>query len=219
MPVSASFRQVVFCDFDGTITVNETFRKVLQEFVPDTAARILPQLDAGTMSLREGVTTLISALPCAQQPAIIAFTAPEPVRPGFDQLVRFLAERGIPLVVVSSGLRFYIEARLAPWRHWIHAIHALEVDCNETNMQLLLGHDHPSEAMPKEWILRQYHADMRIAIGDSLSDFEMVKAADQVFARDRLLQYLQQQHRAVTPFEDFFDIIRALQSRKENLVG
>lgn len=210
---------MVFCDFDGTITVNETFRKVLQEFVPATAACILPQLDAGTMNLRDGVTRLVSALPCAQRQAIIAFTEPEPVRPGFGELVRFLAERDIPLVVVSSGLRFYIEACLAPWRKWIHAVHALEVDCSETNMQLLLDHDHPSEAMPKEWILRQYDADMRIAIGDSLSDFEMVKAADRVFARDRLLQYLQQRHRAVTPFEDFFDIIRALQDRKEDLVG
>lgn len=217
--MSRPFQQMVFSDFDGTITVNETFRKVLQEFVPDRARAILPQLDAGTMTLRDGVAALVSAIPSARREAIIEFTASEPLRPGFEELTYFLAERHVPLVVVSSGLQFYIEALLAPWRQSIHRIHALQVDCSGPFMNLRLDHDHPREAMPKAWILRQYDAKMRIAIGDSLSDFEMVEAADRVFARDRLLQRMRERRQAVTPFRDFFDIIRAMQDTEENPVG
>lgn len=213
------YSQMVFCDFDGTITVNETFRKVLQQFVPRIAAQVVPQIDAGTTTLREGVGTLIGALRCDQRQAIIDYVRPEPIRPGFAELVDFLRARGIPLVVVSSGLKFYIEVLLAPWRERIHAVHALEVDCDGDNMQLHLDHDHPREAMPKEWILRRYDTACRIAVGDAVSDFEMVKAADQVFARDRLLQYLRQQQRPVAPFEDFYDIIRALEQTEEHRVG
>lgn len=215
----APFEQMVFSDFDGTITVNETFRKVLYAFVPDTAAAVIPQLDAGTLTLRDGVARLVSAIPSAAREAIIEFTAAEPIRAGFDELTRYLVERNTPLVVVSSGLRFYIEARLAPWRSRIHAIHALEVDCSGPYMGLQLDHDHPREAMPKEWLLRRYDARTRIAIGDALSDFEMIKAADRVFARDRLLQHLHERRVAVTPFNDFFDIIRALQQPEERPVG
>ncbi len=218
-PMNDACRCMVFTDFDGTITVNETFRKVLHAFVPERAQEIMPQLDAGTMTLREGVTALVAAIPSDQRRAIIEFTAAEPLRPGFGELTGFLAERRIPLVVVSSGLGFYIEARLAPWRHRIQAVHALDVDCSGPLMALRLAHDHPREAMPKAWILRSYETDTRIAIGDALSDFEMVEAADRVFARDRLLQYLRENHRAVTPFEDFFDIIRTLQENEEDTVG
>lgn len=217
--MSETFQHMVFCDFDGTITVNETLRKVLHAFVPEAAERVLPQLDAGTLSLRDGVIELIAALRCDQRDAIIAFTQAEPLRAGFAQWVEYLARRRIPLVIVSSGLDFYIRARLQPWQPRIHAIHALDVDCSGTHMQLRLDHDHPREAMPKEWVLRRYQARTRIAVGDSLSDFEMVKAADRVFARDRLLQHLQRQQRAVTPFEDFFDIIRAMDDTEEQPRG
>lgn len=217
--MTTTFRQMVFCDFDGTITVHETFRKVLQRFVPETAAALVPQIDAGRVTLREGVSRLIAALRCDQRQAIIDYVSPEPIRAGFDEFVSLLAQRGIPLVVVSSGLRFYIEQLLAPWRANIHAIHALDVQCEGDNMRLRLDHDHPREAMPKEWILRGYETEARIAVGDAVSDFEMVRAADQVFARDRLLEYLREQQRPVEAFEDFHDIIDALNHTEAHRVG
>ncbi|HEM45948.1 MAG TPA: hypothetical protein ENO23_02780 [Alphaproteobacteria bacterium] len=147
------------------------------------------------------------------------FTAREPLRPGFGEFLDWLEHCAIPFVVVSSGFRFYIEARLAPWRERIHAIHALELEQEGGYMRLRLDHDHSREAMPKEWILRGYDCDERIAIGDSLSDFEMVRAADRVFARDRLLQHLQARHMPVSPYDDFFDVMQILAGEWEQRVG
>ena len=213
------YHQMVFCDFDGTITVNETLRAVLEHFIPDKARQVLAQLDAGTMTLRQGVIELIESLPSALEDDIIAFTASQPIRAGFGELLDFLHRGGIPFVVVSSGLGFYIERMLAPWRDRIHAVHALEVDTCGPHMRLHLDHNHPREAMPKEWVLRRYAADERIAIGDSLSDFEMVKAADRVFARDRLLERLRDTGAAVIPYNDFFDVIQALQGARGHGIG
>ena len=212
-------RRMVFCDFDGTITVEETLRQVLLTFVPEVARRVLTELDAGTRTLRDGVQELVAALPSRCRQEIIDLTAHAPLRPGFGELLDWLASQNVPFVVVSSGFRFYIEARLAAWRQQIHAIHALEPDCSGEYMQLRLDHGHPREAMPKEWVLRQYPCEQRIAIGDSLSDFEMVRAADRVFARDRLLSQLQRQHMTVSPFEDFFDVMQGLARDWEPQVG
>lgn len=209
MKTTPKTRCIVFSDFDGTITVDETFRKVLYHFIPDVSARVIPALDRGALTLREGVIELVSALRSEWVDAMVRFIAREPLRPGFAEFATFLHDRHIPLVIVSSGLRFYVESRLRPWLAHIHAIHALEVDTSGTNMRLQLEHAHPSEAMPKEWVLRSYDAEQRIAIGDSLSDFEMVKAADLVFARDRLLARLQAEHRPVTPYGDFHDVLAA----------
>lgn len=212
-------RRMVFCDFDGTITVEETLRKVLLAFIPDTAARVLAELDAGTRTLRDGLQELVAALPSRLHDDIIAFTAEEPVRPGFGELLEYLAVQDVPFVVVSSGFRFYIEARLAPWRTHIQAIHALEPDLSGSCMRLRLTHDHPREALPKEWVLRGYPCAERIAIGDSLSDFEMVKAADRVFARDRLLRHLQERAMPATAYQDFFDVRQALAGEWEQHSG
>jgi 2-hydroxy-3-keto-5-methylthiopentenyl-1-phosphate phosphatase len=208
--VTSHFRQVVFSDFDGTITINETFRKVLFHVVPQAAHTIIPALDRGEMTLRQGVTDLVRAIPSAATDEIVAYIANEPIRPGFEELLDYLHDRNIPFVVVSSGLRFYVESRLRPWLDRIHAIHALEVDTSGAQMELRIEHQHPTEAMPKEWVLRTYDAAERIAIGDSLSDFEMVKAADRIFARDRLLAELQAEGTAAVPYNDFFDVRHAL---------
>jgi 2-hydroxy-3-keto-5-methylthiopentenyl-1-phosphate phosphatase len=214
MPVpSAPFPVAVFSDFDGTITLNETLAKTFLHFVPDLAPEILRGVSHRRVTLRQALQRLVSAIPSRVAPEILALTGDEPLRPGFGELLEFLAACGTPFVVVSSGLRFYIEAKLAPWRDRIHAVHALDVDLSGEYMRPLIEHDHPSEAVPKRRIMEQYPARRRIAIGDSYSDFEMAAAADVVFARDRLLKELKGSSR-VLAFEDFFDVRAALQRRR-----
>jgi 2-hydroxy-3-keto-5-methylthiopentenyl-1-phosphate phosphatase len=35
-------KRIVFCDFDGTITIDETFVAMLKRFAPNVSAQILP---------------------------------------------------------------------------------------------------------------------------------------------------------------------------------
>lgn len=203
-------KTLLFCDFDGTITVEESLRNILLEFIPDTARRLMHALDNREITIREGLIELIEAIPSDQQDNIIAFALKEPIRPGFEALLDYLAERDIPFIVLSSGLRFTIEQQLAPWKDRIHAIHALDVDRSGPQMSLILDNDHPREAMPKAWVMQRYQADWRIAIGDGLSDLEMITAADQVFARDVLLRHMTRAGLAASPFEDFYDVISIL---------
>ncbi|HEY9802138.1 MAG TPA: hypothetical protein V6D25_17385 [Leptolyngbyaceae cyanobacterium] len=39
-------KRIVFCDFDGTITVEETFVAVLKKFAPELSAQLLPEMYA-----------------------------------------------------------------------------------------------------------------------------------------------------------------------------
>ncbi len=206
----SSHHAVVFCDFDGTITLNETLRASFLHFLPELAAPTLAALDAKQITLRDALVELVAALPVGCEAEMIAFMRDEPLRPGLLELLEYLAQEQIPFVVLSSGFSFYIEAMLTPFRHLIFAVHALDPVSVGSHMRLELNHDHPREAMPKAWVMREYSADSRIVIGDSMSDFEMAAEADVVFARDRLLTEMRTRQIAATPYETFYDVRTSL---------
>jgi 2-hydroxy-3-keto-5-methylthiopentenyl-1-phosphate phosphatase len=54
--------------------------------------------------------------------------------------------------------------------------------------------------------MQQYPATKTIAIGDSVTDINMALQADLVFARDRLVEYLETEGKAYLPWQDFRDV-------------
>ncbi len=204
---------MVFCDFDGTITERDTLQAVCQEFIPDVAARVLPAIGRREISLQSGVSTLINNLPAAAAADIRDFVSREPLRQGFEQFAQQLMGWNIPLVVLSGGLGFCVEARLQPWRHLIHGMHTLDINFHQTFMRAMIRDNSNQEAVPKAAIMLSYATENRIVIGDSLSDQSMALQADRVFARDRLLAFMRRKNRAVEEFADFEDILAALQAK------
>lgn len=201
-------RTVVFCDFDGTITAQDTLQAIVRQFLPADAMEVLAGISRGNISLRAGTERLIGSLPSKQADTVRRFVTRQPLRPGFRVFLQDMYERHIPVVVVSGNIQFCVESRLAPLRHLIHRIHALEVDLDRPRMRALIASGTTSEAVPKADIVLSYPAQRRIVIGDSLSDRSMALQADSVFARDRLLSFLQQRELPATPFNDFHDVLR-----------
>jgi 2-hydroxy-3-keto-5-methylthiopentenyl-1-phosphate phosphatase len=102
-------KRIVFCDFDGTITVEESFVAVLKKFAPELSAQLLPQMYTRQITLREGVRKILESIPSSRYPKILDFTQPQPIRPGFVELLDFLEAEKVPLVIVSGGLRGMVE--------------------------------------------------------------------------------------------------------------
>ncbi|MDH5301146.1 MAG: HAD-IB family phosphatase [Gammaproteobacteria bacterium] len=203
---------MVFCDFDGTITVNETLRGMFVQWLPQQAPAILARLDAGQLSLRQALIDLTALLPSDCRERMSQQILLEPMHAGFDRFVEFLHQRDIPLVILSSGLDFYILTKLQPWLDKIHAVHALRTEIDGEHLRLVLPYDDAREAMPKATVMASYRADFNIAIGDSMSDFQIAQQADLVFARDKLLAHMQGQTK-VCAWRDFDDIQQQLRSK------
>lgn len=182
-------------------------------FIPDVANPILAQLDNREITLRDALVSLVAAVPSDYQKRVLDFLKPEPIRDGFSELLAELNTANVPFVVISSGLRFYIEAMLAPWRDNIAHIHALDVDTSGESMQLHVPLEHPTEAMPKALVMQQYQYSKSIIIGDSGSDIEMSKQANIVFARDKLIKMLDALHIDYFTYDTFYDIIKKLRQQ------
>lgn len=205
--------RIVFCDFDGTITVEDTFAGAIAPLVPEAAERILPALFARQMTLREGVRELLGAVPSDRYPDILAYAAQQPIRAGFEDLLAWLEARQVPLAVVSGGIEGMVRAVLdrpgrdgRPLSDRIASIAAMSVDISGPYLQVSSAFEAGDELVAKVEVMKQYPAADRVAIGDSVTDIEMARAADLVFARDRLQGYLQTEGKPYEPWENFWQV-------------
>jgi 2-hydroxy-3-keto-5-methylthiopentenyl-1-phosphate phosphatase len=203
-------RRVVFCDFDGTITAQETFVAVLKEFAPELAAELIPQMYALKVTLREGVRKILESIPSSRLPEIIEFSRTQLMREGLPELLDFLDSQDVPFVVVSGGLREMVEVVMGELGQRVRGIHAIALDTSGSHFRVLSPYEGDTELVDKVKVMEMYPADGKIAIGDSVTDLNMAISASVVFARDRLVKYLEERHKSYIVWNDFFDVRDAL---------
>ncbi|MFB2773464.1 HAD-IB family phosphatase [Pelatocladus sp. BLCC-F211] len=199
-------KRIVFCDFDGTITVSETFVAVLKHFSPQLSAQLIPEMYAQRLTLREGVKQILESIPSSRYPEILEFTRKQPIRSGFTELLDFLDTQEVPLVVISGGLRGMVEVVLDELLPRIHAIHAVDIDTATEYLQVNSEFEGGTELVAKVQVMEKYPADEKIAIGDSITDLNMALATPIVFARDRLAYYLEENQKPYILWQDFFEV-------------
>ena len=200
-------KTIVFSDFDGTITLHDTFVDLLKKFsTPGLADRLMAQMYAQTLTLRKGVTQLLESIPSDQYLNIIEFSKTHPIRLGFPEFLDFLESHDVPCVVVSGGIRVMVETVLEEFKPRLAGIHAVDLDASGEFFKAIPTYAGETELVAKVNIMAKYEFDQSIAIGDSITDFNMAMAADLVFARDRLAKYLDEQGKSYVPWNDFFEI-------------
>ena len=199
-------KRIVFCDFDGTITVEETFVAVLKKFAPELSAQLLPEMYAKRLTLREGVKQILQSIPSASYPEIIEFTKPQLIRPGFIELLDFLDFQRVPLVVISGGLRGMVEVVLDKLVQRVDKIYAVDVDISNACLKVNSQYEGDTELIAKVQIMDKYPAEEKIAIGDSITDLNMALQASVVFARPPLTKYLDEQQKSYISWNDFVEI-------------
>jgi 2-hydroxy-3-keto-5-methylthiopentenyl-1-phosphate phosphatase len=207
--------RIVFCDFDGTITAIETFAGMLKQFAPDLSAQLMPKMYTRQLTLREGVRQLLSSIPSARYADILAYAADKPIRSGLASFLDFLDDREIPFVIISGGLRGMVETVLnrEGLKERVAAIAAVEVDTSGEYLRVFSEFEGASELLAKVQVMANYPAQQTIAIGDSVTDINMALSADLVFARDRLIDYMEAENKLYIRWNDFFDVRDSLMQK------
>jgi 2-hydroxy-3-keto-5-methylthiopentenyl-1-phosphate phosphatase len=88
----------------------------------------------------------------------------------------------------------------------VTAIYAGKVETRGDFLQPYSAISSDTEFVAKEIVMAQYSAQEKIVIGDSVTDINMSLAADLVFARDRLKQYLDVENKPYVQWHDFWEI-------------
>ena len=206
-------KRVVFCDFDGTITVEETFVAMLKHFAPELSSQLMPEMYARRLSLRSGVRQLLESIPSECYGEIVEFSRGKLMRPRLVELLDFLDEKKVDFAIVSGGLRVMVETVMGDLVNRASVIYAVDVDASSPRLQVNSEFEGDTELVSKVRVMGQHPAQEQVAIGDSLTDFNMALQASSVFARDRLAEYLDEQQKPYTKWDNFFDVLESLSQK------
>lgn len=202
--------RIVFADFDGTITADETFVSVLKHFAPTLAADLVPRMLALEVPLRVGVRRILESIPSERLPDIVDHVRRARLRPGFTALLDMLDARGVPLVIVSGGLVDVVHGVLGPLAARAQAVHGVRVDTDGPTLRVHTDWEGETELVSKVDVIRSYGDVEAVGIGDSVTDLNMALHVPVIFARDRLAELLGERRRPFEPWGDFFDVARRL---------
>lgn len=205
-PGKKRIERAVFCDFDGTITAEETFVGMARRFVPGVFEEVSSRLRSGSIALKDGVRAVVQAIPSARYGEMLDYIRSKPVRAGLAEFLDFLGPRGVPFIVVSSGLRPMVEARLEGLRGRVHAVHAPDLDTGGEFLRLVSAYEGEDELVHKASVVASYGVGEPVAIGDGITDLSLALAASVTFARGHLAKRLSGMGRPFVPWEDFFDV-------------
>ncbi len=148
----------------------------------------------------------MESIPSKRYPEILDYVRTAPIRPGLVELLDFLDAEGVPFVVVSGGLQGMVETVLGELVQRVCGIYAMNVDTSAPELRVHSDFEDGTELVSKVQVMQQFAADEAIAIGDSVTDLNMALQASVVFARDRLVQYLDERQKPHIPWNDFFDV-------------
>lgn len=213
MQIHEKYPRMVFCDFDGTITVEETFVGMLKRFARIDYSHMQSLLVSRRLTLREGVRQMVESIPARCYPQILDYIRDKELRPGLKDLLDFLAVENVPFVVISGGLVRSIELRLRSLIGQIHAIYAADVNTQGEYLQVISDFEGGTELVAKADIMSRYDFTESVVIGDGLTDINIALQASVVFARGQLGRYLQEQGKSYQIWQDFFDIRDCLARR------
>jgi 2-hydroxy-3-keto-5-methylthiopentenyl-1-phosphate phosphatase len=195
----------VVVDWDGTVTVRDTQWMLLERFGDsDVFARLEGALGT-SHSYRDVMELEIGTIRAPLEEAVTFLVEETAVREGF----RAFVARFRPLVL-SSGFRETIEPILA--RDGIEVdLVANGLDARPDGWRIRWADDTPCPVCG-DLCKRRALPDGRplVYVGDGYSDRCAALAADRVFARRALAEYLDSRNAPHTPFETFDDVAAAL---------
>lgn len=212
---------IIFCDFDGTITMSDNIVAIMKHFHPPGYEPIMEQTVSGQKSIRQGVGEMFALLPSSRKEEIVQFVMNHAgIRPGFPELLQRCKDWSIPFYVTSGGIDFFLKPLLAPFDIQEDHMYCNAADFSGERIRIIWPH--PCDAhcsndcgMCKARVIRNYPADRyeRILIGDSITDFEGAKLADVIFARSRLAEKCRELGLPHYEYETFHDVTQVLRQR------
>lgn len=205
------YEKIVFCDFDGTITEEETFVGALFRICEKSDLEYwFNKIKSKQISLGECMINLFQTVPSDRFDRIIEYSESVNVRNGFGGFLDYLHQMCIPIVVISGGISYMQDIILRPYMHRISARYACELDISGPKMRFISNYADEKENMNKLAVMALYEYKQCICIGDNITDIRMSEKADILFARDKLAEHCITVNKQYYEWNDFDDITARL---------
>ena len=199
----------VFCDFDGTITSQDSIVFLTERFGggPGFRSGALARIKSGEWSVFEAIEYELASVTISWEEAARVLRAKIKVDSFFEDFVAFCNERSLRIQVVSSGMRPVVELFIG------HL--GLEIYAHPVTISAQGWHYQPDATVMKVPVLEEArrHTKRLIYVGDGTSDVCAIPYVDDLFAKRYLADYCQANGVPYIPFDTFDDVQRELERR------
>ncbi len=208
----------VFCDFDGTFSVQDVGATLAQRHAPERRPTQWARYERGEITPWEYNLEILHDLPVDEE-MLDAFLRTVELDPGAEALLAWCKARGVPFRILSDGFDWNLDR--------LQEIHGVCFDYTANHLHLENGRWRIRAGAPdpscgcgtgvcKASQLRACRAALPSAhlvhIGNGrVSDTCGALAADTAFAKDSLAESLEKRGEAFVQFETLYDVIPHLE--------
>jgi 2-hydroxy-3-keto-5-methylthiopentenyl-1-phosphate phosphatase len=207
----------VLSDFDGTVTLNDTFENVLARFGKGDWRTVDDQYVRGEITLEECVRRQGAMVSVPKSQILSYLDEVTEFRPNFNNLIEFCETNHFPLLIVSAGLDFVIKHFLTreKFRDKVE-LFAASAKGTPNGIKFEWPKLKSNRSMNlKDDMVRYYkrRADMVAYIGDGRWDLQALRSADRRFVirNSKLAELCKEQEIQATTITDFQEVVTSLQ--------
>ncbi len=210
---------LVACDFDGTVTRQDTLVEILNRFGSPGWTSVQDQVVSGAVSIREGLQSEMGSVRASRRE--IEGLLAERIRldPTFPPFLDLMRRRGIPVVLITGGFDLCVETVMAQSGLWPVPFLANRLRPSEGGWQV----DFPYPSLTcstcghckgdpvRNWRAQGYTT---VFVGNGVTDRCAAMAASATFAKEELELWCRREGIPAVPFKDFDDIQKELEKRE-----
>ena len=215
---------IIFCDFDGTISVIDTINTLFDDFASKKWLEIEEIWEQGLIGSKECMERQLDCIPAISQSQLDDFIDGMNIDSEFKAFIEAVQENNIDFHIVSDGFSLIIGKVLA--KNKIFGVNIIASDVNLVENKLVPKF--PNEDCDclvkagncKCKAIERFSSNKKVIyIGDGYSDTCAIRKADYIFAKKKLAEYCEKNAIEYTRFEDFKKIKEILFVTKENYVS
>ncbi|KAK7203146.1 HAD-like domain-containing protein [Myxozyma melibiosi] len=236
MLVAPNVKAMLFTDWDGTVTIQDSNDYMTDNigFGEERRKELNRLVLEDKMTFRDSFTEMLKSVKKPFPECIEYLKAHVELDPGFADFYKWSVEAGLPVIIVSSGMKPIIHALLTKLVGQ-HAADSIEIVANDVDVhpdgswdivyrdESGFGHDKsrcikPFAELPDESRPMLFYA------GDGVSDLSAAKETDLLFAkvgRD-LITYCEREgipYHVFHSYKDIHEKIKAIVEGKETIAG
>lgn len=206
------YDKLIFVDYDGTITKQDTVVKSINLFMdPKEANEIAAEIYDGKITLSQAVHRCFDGRNVDLVAKMVDNIRDVSIREGFEEFLNRMQELKIPVILLSGGLEPLIMSKIGHLQEEFLEMYYGRIETKGEKFKITSEFDDGIQLLNKPKIMELYSSDMKIIIGDGLTDIGMALEADVAFARGQLVDLLEKKKVSYMPWENFFDIIEKVE--------
>ncbi len=210
-------RLAVLCDFDGTVTLTDTFEHLLRKYATGDWRTYDEQYARGEITIQECLRRQGALLTTPEMVLIAELERVVGFRPNFGKLVMYCRENKVPLVVVSAGLDFAIR-HLLRMKGWDNLVRLSVAKSETTSAGIRFTFprlEDKTSFSTKDDLVKHYRKLGRkvVYVGDGIWDIHALKEADYRYAikGSRLATLCRSLNIAAREITHFQELVNAVQ--------